>query len=369
MENRLPVALNGEKCYEILFETSFEALPGELLKMYDSSRKLCIITDSNVSVLYADEVSRLLSESFDNVSVFEFPAGEESKNLTTVTAVYRFLVENSFNRRDVIIALGGGVCGDLSGFAAATYMRGIDFIQIPVSLLSMVDSSIGGKTGVDLDSYKNMVGAFYMPRLVYINISTLSSLPDRQFSSGMAEVLKAGLIKDGEFYEWLINNFNEIMDKDPEALTKMIYESVNIKRLVVEEDPYEKGERAKLNFGHTLGHAIEKYYDFRLTHGECVALGSIASAFISYKRGDLSTEEFYEIRDMFVPFGLPISFPDEIPDINKIIALTGSDKKNDEKGLKFILLNKPGSCVIVRDVTDGEMKEALSELVVDEEER
>ena len=368
MEDRLTVNLNGEKCYDILFENSFEALPGELLKMYDSTRKLCIITDSNVSALYADDVSRILSADFDNVCVFEFPAGEESKNLATVTAVYRFLIENNFNRRDVIVALGGGVCGDLSGFAAATYMRGIDFIQIPVSLLSMVDSSIGGKTGVDVDSYKNMAGAFYMPRLVYINISTLSTLPDRQFSSGMAEVLKAGLIKDGKFYEWLINNFNEIMDKEPGHLRKMIYESVNIKRIVVEEDPFENGERAKLNFGHTLGHAIEKYYDFRLTHGECVALGSIAAAYISYKRGDLSAEEFYEIRDIFVPFGLPISFEDQGPDIKRIIALTVSDKKNDEKGLKFILLNKTGSSVITRDVTAEEMEEALSELIIDEEE-
>ena len=158
------------------------------------------------------------------------------------------------------------------------------------------------------------------------------------------------------------------MDKEPGHLRKMIYESVNIKRIVVEEDPFENGERAKLNFGHTLGHAIEKYYDFRLTHGECVALGSIAAAYISYKRGDLSAEEFYEIRDIFVPFGLPISFEDQGPDIKRIIALTVSDKKNDEKGLKFILLNKTGSSVITRDVTAEEMEEALSELIIDEEE-
>ncbi len=366
MDNRLSVSLNGKICYDIMLESSFDSLCAELLKMYDSTRKLCIITDSGVSVLYADEVCASLRNGFENISVFEFPAGEQSKNLSVVASAYRFLIENNFNRRDVIIALGGGVCGDLSGFAAATYMRGIDFIQVPTSLLSMVDSSIGGKTGVDLDSYKNMVGAFYMPKLVYINISTLSTLPDREFSSGMAEVLKAGLIKDGSFYEWLINNFNEIMDKDPRYLKKMIYESVNIKRLVVEEDPYESGERAKLNFGHTLGHAIEKYYDFRLTHGECVALGSLAAAYISYKRGALSTEEYYEIRDMFVPFGLPISLEDTAPDLNAIIALTGSDKKNDEKGLKFILLDNIGTAAIRRDVTNDEMKEALLELIVEE---
>ena len=205
--------------------------------------------------------------------------------------------------------------------------------------------------------------AFYMPRLVYINISTLSSLPDRQFSSGMAEVLKAGLIKDGEFYEWLINNFNEIMDMDPEALTKMIYGSVNIKRLVVEEDPYEKGERAKLNFGHTLGHAIEKYMGFKLKHGECVALGTIASCYISYKREMLTTEENYEIRDMFVPFGLPISLPEDT-DVEEIIRLTRSDKKMDGGRIRFVLLKDVGKAYIDTGVTDDEIRESLVQLKI-----
>ena len=312
--------------------------------------------------LYAQEVSKELGKGFDTVLTYSFPAGEENKRLSTVENVYRFLVENRFNRNDVIAALGGGVTGDLSGFAAATYMRGIDFIQIPTTLLSMVDSSIGGKTGVDLDAYKNMVGAFYMPKMVYINTSVLNSLPKEQFSSGMAEVLKAGLIKDGDFYGWVINNFNEILDKEPQYLTEMIRKSVDIKRQVVTADPFERGERAKLNYGHTLGHAIEKYSEFRLTHGECVALGSIAAAFIAYKRELLSTEEYYEIRDMFVPFGLPISLGDM--DIDAVLKLTVSDKKNDSKGLKFILLNGIGRSEICRDVTEEEMRSALSELVV-----
>ncbi|MCR4655427.1 MAG: 3-dehydroquinate synthase [Lachnospiraceae bacterium] len=365
MDSRLEVYLNNDKCYDIVIEDSFARLREELLKLYDTKRKLCVITDSNVSGLYAEEVKKDLLGSFETVKTFVFQAGEESKNLETVSDAYRFLIENGFNRRDVIIALGGGVTGDLSGFTAATYMRGIDFVQIPTTLLSMADSSIGGKTGVDFNAYKNMVGAFYMPKLVYINISTLSSLDARQFSSGMAEVLKAGLIKNGAFYEWLINNFNPITEREPDFLRKMIYESVRIKRDVVSQDPYEKGERALLNFGHTLGHAIEKFYDLRLSHGECVALGSCAAAFISYKRGLIEMEDYYEIRDMFVPFGLPISA--EGMDKEKIAALTASDKKNDEAGLKFILLKGIGNAVIVRDVSVDEMLLALSELEYDDE--
>ena len=365
MENRLAVSLNGGHCYDIIIEASFASLTTELAKLYDSARKICIMTDTVVAPLYAKEVAKALSGYFETVLTFSFPAGEEHKNLATVSDAYAFLIEHQFHRRDVIVALGGGVTGDLSGFTAATYLRGIDFIQLPTTLLSMVDSSIGGKVGVDFNAYKNMVGAFYMPKLVYINISTLQTLADRQFSSGMAEVLKAGLIKDGRFYGWLINHFNEILDKESDFLTEMIYRSVDIKRLVVEEDPYEKGERAKLNFGHTLGHAIEKYYDFKLAHGECVALGSIAAAHIAYKRGLLTDEEYYEIRDMFVPFGLPISVTDL--DMDKVIEFSHSDKKNDEKGLKFILLNGIGSSVILRDVTEAEMRSALSELLFKEE--
>ncbi len=360
MDSRLEVLLNNDKCYDIVIEESFTGLAQELSKLYDKKRKLCVITDSNVLEFYADEVRRNLSECFETVLVFEFKAGEENKNLGTVSEAYQFLIENRFNRRDVIIALGGGVTGDLSGFTASTYMRGIDFVQIPTTLLSMADSSIGGKTGVDFNSYKNMVGAFYMPKLVYINISTLASLDGRQFSSGMAEILKAGLIKDGAFYEWLINGFTPIMDREISYLKKMVYESVRIKRDVVSKDPFEKGERALLNFGHTLGHAIEKYYDFKLTHGECVALGSCSAAFISYKRGLIEMEDYYEIRDMFVPFGLPISA--EEMDKENVAALTASDKKNDENGLKFILLEGIGNAVIKRDVSREEMLLALSEL-------
>ncbi len=356
----MAVALENKKCYEIVFEESFDALAEEVGKLFEPDCRFLIFTDSNVNDLYAAAVSAALKKRFQKVFIYSFPAGEENKQLSNVSEAYRFLIREHFNRNDCIIALGGGVTGDMAGFTAATYMRGIPFIQIPTTLLSMVDSSIGGKTGVDFEAYKNMVGAFYMPKLVYMNISVLKTLPARQFSSGMAEVLKAGLIRDGRFYTWLIEHFTEIMEKEPSVLQEMIYRSVNIKRLVVEADPYEKGERAILNYGHTLGHALEKFYDFRLSHGECVALGSVAAGYIAFKRELLSAEEYYELRDMFVPFGLPISVVDL--DIGAVIRLTGSDKKNDAKGLKFILLKDIGKAEIFRDVTETEMHDALKEL-------
>ena len=249
----------------------------------------------------------------------------------------------------------------MAGFTASTYLRGIAFIQVPTTLLAQTDSSIGGKTGVDFKGYKNMIGAFYMPKLVYMNLNTLKSLDDRQYISGFAEVMKHGLIKDSDFYMWLIDNLYEICERDIDVLIEMVQKSCDIKRRVVEKDPKEKGDRALLNFGHTLGHAIEKYKNFELMHGECVALGCVAAAFISWKKDMLSMEEYYEIRDMFVPFGLPISVEDI--DVDEVIKLTKSDKKADSDKIRFILLKKVGKAVIDTSVTDDEMREALNEIL------
>ncbi len=357
--------VDGSFGYDIVITDSFGLLAQELLKITDRTGRIGIITDSNVKPIYADEVKNALLGTFDEVYIYDFRAGEENKNLETVKGVYEFLIANRFERKDLIIALGGGVVGDLTGFAAATYLRGIPFVQIPTTLLSMVDSSVGGKTGVDFDSYKNMVGAFHMPSLVYTDISTLKTLPASQFASGMGEVIKAGLIKDGSFYGWIINNLYEIDEKDPEVIKTMIYNSCMIKRDVVQRDPFEKGERAILNLGHTIGHAIEKYRDFKLLHGECVALGTVAAAYISYKRQMLSFDEYYEIRDMFVPFDLPITVRDIEPE--KILELTKNDKKMDKGRIRFILLKAIGKAVIDTTVTDEEILAGINEIYVSEE--
>lgn len=364
--NRLTINKDRKPCYDIVFEHDFDNLEKELEALGSKEKKLCILTDSNVEKLYGGQVQKLLEKVSRKCVLYAFPAGEEHKNLSVVQGVYEFLIQEGFDRKDMLVALGGGVVGDLTGFSAATYLRGIDFIQIPTTLLAQVDSSIGGKTGVDFSAYKNMVGAFHMPKLVYTNLSVLKSLDDRQYYAGMAEVLKAGLIKDRLFYEWLISSMYEIFEKDLDTLEEVVKKSCQIKKMVVEKDPTEQGERALLNLGHTIGHAIEKYMDFQLVHGECVALGIVAAAFISWKKEMLSMEEYYEIRDMFVPFNLPISISEIEPE--KVLELTKSDKKMEAGKIKFILLKKVGKAVIDTTVTDEEMLAAICEIYFNEEE-
>lgn len=361
MATRLPINYEKKPCYDIVFSTSFAELAEEMEKLNIAERKVCIITDSRVKGLYGEEVLQCLEGKCRRALLYAFPAGEENKNLDTVRQAYQFLIEEKLDRKDLLVALGGGVTGDVAGFIAATYLRGVDFVQIPTTLIAQSDSSIGGKTGVDFDGYKNMVGAFYMPKLVYMNVSTLKTLDDRQFFSGFAEVMKHGLIKDGAFYEWLLDKMYEICDRDEDTLLSMVQKSCMVKKLVVEKDPTEKGDRALLNFGHTIGHAIEKAKHFTLSHGECVALGCVAAAYISWKHEWLSMEEYYEIRDMFVPFSLPITVEDIQPE--EILALTKSDKKVEGNQIKFILLKKVGKAVIDRNVTDEDILNAVKEIL------
>ena len=361
MSEVLNVSYNNKPCYDIVFDSSFDELADRINELGFQNRKIAIITDTNVEPLYADEIQKALGAVSDKVFVYAIPAGEEHKNLSEIEKVYEFLIQNHFDRHDMLVALGGGVVGDMTGFAAATYLRGIAFVQIPTTLLAQCDSSIGGKTGVDFNAYKNMVGAFYMPRLVYMNVNVLKSLDGRQFASGFAEVMKHGLIKDLDFYLWLLDNMVEISDRDTDILITMIRKSCEIKKAVVEKDPTEKGDRALLNFGHTIGHAIEKARNFELLHGECVALGCVAAAFISWKKEYISMEDYYEVRDMFVPFGLPISV--ENIDIEEVIKLMKSDKKADSDKIRFILLKKIGKAFITTDVTDDDAREALKEIL------
>lgn len=365
MSSRMNILYEKKPCYDIVFSKNFDELIDELNVLGIAERKVCIVADSKVASLYGDEIMELLDGKCCKNVLYSFDYGEENKTLDTVKEIYKFLIQEKFDRKDLLIALGGGVTGDITGFAAATYLRGIDFVQIPTTLLAQSDSSIGGKTGVDFDGYKNMVGAFYMPRLVYMNVDTLKTLDDRQFYSGFAEVMKHGLIKDGAFYEWLLENMYEICERDSDTLLEMVEKSCLIKKLVVEKDPTEKGDRALLNFGHTIGHAIEKYKNFSLTHGECVALGAVAAAFISWKHEWLSMEEYYEIRDMFVPFNLPISISHL--DAEEVLKMTKSDKKMEGDTIKFILLKKVGKAVIDKTVTDEDILNAISEINFEED--
>lgn len=362
MSKCINVKYEGKPLYNIVIEQSFDKLAEEFDKLGVTGRKLCIVSDSNVAPLYAKYVEDQLSKTGNKIFTYVFEAGEANKNLDTVEDVYEFLIKNHFDRKDMLVALGGGVVGDLTGFTAATYLRGISFIQVPTSLLAQVDSSIGGKTGVDFRAYKNMVGAFYQPKLVYMNISVLKSLSDRLFNSGFGEIIKHGLIKDAAYYEWLRDNISNIKSRNSDALEQMIYVSCNIKREVVEKDPKEKGDRALLNYGHTLGHAIEKLMNFTLYHGECVTLGMIAALRISVNRGYISQKEYEDVLDMFKLYEFPVT----VSGINAddVVKVSKSDKKMDAGKIKFILLNSIGNAYIDYEVSDIEMKEALKSVLI-----
>lgn len=359
---QIPVKKDGIFAYEIYLEKDFGMLAERLKVCKPENRRLCIVTDSTVDQYYGDQVEEILASCAKEVTRFVFRAGEENKNLNTVQDLYEHLILHHFERKDMLVALGGGVVGDLAGFTAATYLRGVDFVQIPTTLLSQVDSSIGGKTGVDFNCYKNMVGAFHQPKLVYMNLSALKTLTDEQFACGMGEILKHGLIKDQGYYEWTICYRQEIMERSLEVLEEMISRSCEIKRDVVEKDPTEKGDRALLNFGHTLGHAIEKLKNFELYHGECVVLGMVAALEISRTRQLISDAEYEDAINTFKAYNFPVTV-DGIS-VEEVIKVSKNDKKMDAGKIKFILLDRIGNAYIDKTVTDDEMRAALSKVII-----
>ena len=360
-ENKLMVKREGDFSYPIYFENDFENLLPAMKQEGLDRKKICIVTDTHVGPLYLEKVKALLSQQASEVSSFCFEAGEKNKNLETVQKLYEILIQNGLDRKSLLVALGGGVVGDLTGFAAATYLRGIDFIQIPTTVLAQVDSSVGGKTGVDFLQYKNMVGAFHQPRLVYMVLKTLKTLPSQEFACGMGEILKTGLICDGDFYRFVLESSEAIRSMEPSILAKMVRRCCEIKAEVVERDPKEQGERALLNLGHTVGHAIEKRMDFRVLHGQCVGLGLIAAAVISKNRGLLNQEEYESIRRGCSLYGLPLSVKGLSE--QEILMATKKDKKMENGAIKFILMNGIGHSFIDPTVTDEELLEGIREII------
>ena len=344
--------------YDIYIEDDYSHLAEAISCLGDmKTKKVCIVSETTVAPLYLETVRQIVGRCFGTVTDFVFPAGEAYKQLSTVQDLYEHLIQNHFERSDMLIALGGGVTGDLTGYAAATYLRGISFIQMPTTLLSQVDSSIGGKTGVDFKSYKNMVGAFHQPALVYISLNTLMTLSEKQYCEGMGEIIKHGLIKDAAYYHWLTGHMDAILKRDLSVCREMIAISCNIKREVVEKDPREQGERALLNFGHTLGHAVEKVSHFRLLHGECVALGCVAAAWISWQRDKITKKQYEEIRQAFEKAKLPVQT--EGISLEEALEAVRHDKKMEAGKVKFILLEQPGRAFIDRSVSPQEMEAAL----------
>lgn len=359
-EETLLVKRDGDFQYPIYFEKDFSHLPQALTEAGLEGRRVCLVTDENVGRLYKEEVVEELKKRSLDVCVFTFPPGEQHKHLDTVKELYRFLIEQEMDRKCLLAALGGGVTGDLAGYGAATYLRGVDFIQIPTTLLAQVDSSVGGKTGVDFEQYKNMVGAFHQPRMVYMNMAVLKTLPEIEFSCGMGEVLKTGLICDGGFFRQVCQKKEEISQKDPYVLSSMIRGCCAIKAGVVERDPKEMGERALLNLGHTVGHAVEKLMDFQLLHGQCVGLGLVAAAFLSQKRGLLTPAETEEILKACTSFGLPLTVSGLKAE--EILKATKKDKKMEQGKIKFILMDGIGKSFIDKSVTDQELLAGIEEI-------
>lgn len=351
---------DGNKIYNIYFNNSYDNIYSVIKDIGCTNRKICIVSDSNVAAFHIDTLKQLLDSNNITHVEYVFEAGEQNKNTDTIGEIYKVLIDAHFDRNDVLIALGGGVVGDMTGFAAATYLRGVRFIQCPTSLLAMVDSSIGGKTGVDYRGYKNMVGAFHMPSAVITNPSVLNTLPDREYISGFAEIVKHAFIQDKEYYNYLYDNAEAAINRDYDVITNIIYRSCLIKKAVVEEDPTEKGIRAFLNFGHTVGHAIEKYMDFKLLHGECVSLGCVVSLYISYKRGNITLDDYNMSVDLLKKYQLPVTISDI--DEDTIVDITKSDKKVDGNIIKFVLLRSIGQAYIDTTVSSDEIKEALKSI-------
>lgn len=321
--------------YDILIERGIIENCGEHIRKVSKAKKAMIISDTNVFPIYGEKVINSLKNAGFEVFSFVFQAGEQSKKLETICNIYNELANNGLTRSDIIVALGGGVTGDMSGFAAATYLRGIDFVQIPTSLLSQVDSSVGGKTGVDIPQGKNLVGAFWQPNIVLIDPNTLSTLTKHFFADGMGEVVKYGCIKSAEL-------FKTLEDKNAEDIIEdIIYECVKIKRDVVERDERDHGERALLNFGHTLGHAIEKEHNFEgISHGQAVAVGMVMITRASENAGITEKGTADKISALCKKYNLPVS---DSTDIESVVKSTFSDKKSTTTAISLIVLDEIGT--------------------------
>lgn len=332
------ISVQASQSYDILIGTNLLKQAGTYIKKVCSGKKAAIISDSNVWPLYGAEVRKSLqSENIECVN-FVFPAGEESKNSDTYLRILNFLAESQITRSDLLIALGGGVVGDITGFAAATYLRGLAYIQIPTSLLAMVDSSVGGKTAIDLPAGKNLVGAFKQPKLVLCDVDTLSSLPQRQFLDGCAEVIKYGMLYDAALVHDLLRTGP---DFDREAV---IAKCVAFKRDVVQQDEFDKGERQKLNLGHTIGHGIEAGSNFSITHGQAVAAGMAIVTRSAVKEGLCAAEAADILCDVLQRFSLPV---DTNFSANALFHAALSDKKRDGSMVNLIVPTSIGCCEIV----------------------
>ena len=331
----------------------------DLILPHLPQRKVSVVTNTTVAALYLDKFSATLRGAGVEIVPVVLPDGEEHKNWQTLNAIFDALLSNRCERKSAIIALGGGVVGDIAGFAAASYQRGVPFIQVPTTLLAQVDSSVGGKTAINHPLGKNMIGAFYQPGMVLADTAMLDTLPARELSAGLAEVIKYGLIMDLPFLGWLEANIGKLNERDPTALAYAVTRSCENKAAVVAADERETGERALLNLGHTFGHAIEAGLGFGTwLHGEAVAAGTMLAARLSERMGLLTDADVRRMADLFVRAGLPVEAPSLGQD--RYLELMGHDKKVENGKLRLVLLQSLGKAYMTSDFDLQDLREVLA---------
>ena len=325
---------------------------------HGGSMQAAVVTDENVGPAYAPRVLDSLRQAGYHVHLVTVPPGDASKSLTQASRLYNELASAHIERTSPVIALGGGMVGDLTGFVAATWLRGVPFIQCPTTVEADVDASVGGKTGVNHPAGKNLIGAFYQPRLVLMDIAALDTLTDRDFRAGLAESIKHAAIRDASFFEWQEANIGRILSRDRDVMIDLLERNVRIKADVVAADERETGLRAILNFGHTIGHAVESLVNYEWRHGECVAVGMLAAAWIAVRRSIMREEDARRLRAILKLLDLPTEIPENIS-VEAIMRLTRMDKKVAEGRVRFVLVSQFGETTMRDDVSEQEIRRAV----------
>lgn len=353
----------GVRSYDILIGKGLLSELGERCKGLKFGDSCIVVSDEIVAEHYAKDAIQSLKRAGFETDLHTFPAGEASKNLDQIRDGYDHLASLRLERNSFVVALGGGVVGDVAGFLAASYLRGIDFIQVPTTLLSQVDSSVGGKVGINLKAGKNLVGAFHQPRLVLCDLDVLKSLPPREFRSGLAEVIKYGIIADANFFSQIEQDHKKIIHQNPECLSDLIAKSCSIKADIVKSDEREMGLRAILNFGHTIGHGLEAITQYgQYLHGEAIAIGQVAAAHLSARYLGLSEESVKRIRKLFDSVGLPISIFLNANQRQMLFDAIRLDKKVRSGQLRFVLAEDIGKVRIDQPVEENAITEVLNHL-------
>ncbi len=352
----------GNRSYDIEIGMSLDQT-GRLLQGLGLGKKIALITNPTIKKLYGQRVINSLKDAGFLVLSIEIPDGEQYKTLDWANAIYSALLINSFDRKSALVAMGGGVIGDLTGFAAATFMRGVPFVQVPTTLLAMVDSSVGGKTGVNHPMGKNMIGAFHQPKKVLMDLDVLKTLPKEEFLSGIAEVIKYGVIRDADLFSHLDRNREKILSLDRESLEHIVRRSCEIKSEIVSEDELERGLRAMLNFGHTIGHAIETAENYTMRHGSAVAIGMVYASRLAYRTGLCERSVPDRVEKLIRSFSLPTSLAalSRRPSANELMVTMKVDKKAEGGKIKFVLPKQIGEAVITKEWDERALKEALNE--------